>query len=100
MWSAEIHRSTLDRENLAGWHVAVVALGEVVCIHIEHLVVGGIFQIATQVVVVVVRLVDDGWLVGGCLPSDVQRITLHNLLGRCSHNVAGESVFTVGSIDL
>ena len=45
-------------------------------------------------------LVDDGWLVSGSLPSDIQRIAVHNLIGCCSHYLAGESVLTVGSSNL
>ena len=95
MRGTEVHRRALNGKNLSSRHIAEVSLGEVVGIHVEHLVVAGVLQVAAQVVVVVVGLVDDGRLVSLSLPRDVQRVVVCNLVGGDGSNGAGESVLAV-----
>ena len=63
MWGTEVHRCTLYRLDLTCGDVKCVAGSEVVGIYIKYHVVGGLCEVTTQVVVVVVGLIDDGRLV-------------------------------------
>ena len=56
---------------------------------------GSLFELAAQVIIVVVRLVDDGGLVGLSLPGDVEHVVVGHLVSRHGSNRSGESVLSV-----
>ena len=92
---AEVHSGTLHVPNLACGDVQLVRSSELVCIHIQYLIVGSLSEIATQVVVVVIGLVDDSLLVGSSLPSHIQRIVCCELVGSSSCYCARETILSV-----
>ena len=99
MRSTEIHGGTLNRLDLSCRNVELVAGCEVVGIHIQYHVVGSILEVAVQIVIVVVGLVDNGLLVGSSLPGHIQRVVRCHLIGSNGRHLSGESVLTVFSYD-
>ena len=99
MRSTEIHRGSLYGLDLTCGNVEFVARGEIVGIHIEYLVIAGLSEVATQIVVVVVRLVDDGRTIALSLPGHVEDVVGSDLVGSDSHHFARESVLTIVSDD-
>ncbi len=97
MRRAEIHRGALYRLYFTRGDVELVTRGEVVGIHIEHLIVTGLGEVSTEIVVVVVGLIDDGRTICLSLPCHVEDVVCRYLVSRDSHHLAGESILSVSS---
>ena len=99
MRCAEVHRCALNWHDLASGDIELITWGEIVSIYIKHHIIARLREVAAQVIIVVVGLINDGWLVGFCLPSHVECVVGSQFVSGYSHHLAGESVLAVGSHD-